>query len=65
MHGWGGTHLYLGGDEECRDADELQAVFADVLLSQHEAVEVVLSEIGRLSVEAVHFTHLHGDKDTV
>ena len=59
--GRGGTHLYLGGDEERRDAEQLQVLFADVLLGQHEAVEVVLSEVGRLPVEAVHFAHLHTD----
>ena len=59
--GWRGTHFYLGGDEERRDAEQLQVLFADVLLGQHEAVEVVLSEVRRLPVEAVHFTHLHAD----
>lgn len=57
-----GTHLYFGGDKERCDADELQVIFIDVLLRQHEAIEVVLSEVGRLSVEAVHLTHLHTHK---
>lgn len=58
------THLYLGGNEERRDADELQVVFVDILLSEHEAVKVVLGKVRRLSVEAVHLTHLprHSDK---
>lgn len=55
-----GTDLYLGGDEERSDANELQVVFVDVLLGQHEAVEVVLCEVGGLPVEAVHLAHLHG-----
>lgn len=56
--GRGGTHLDLGGDEERRDPEQLQVLFADVLLRQHEAVEVVLGEVGRLPVEAVHLAHL-------
>lgn len=53
-----GAHLDLGGDEERRDADELQVVLVDVLLSQHEAVEEVLGQVGGLPVEAVHLAHL-------
>lgn len=53
------TNLRLGGDEERGDAEELQTILVDVLLSQHEAVEVVLREVSRLPVEAVHLAHLH------
>lgn len=56
------THLYLWGDEERGDADELQDIFADVLLSQHVAVKVVLSQVRRLPVEAVNLTDLQTKK---
>lgn len=57
------THLYLGGNEERRDADELQVVFVDILLSEHEAVKVVLGKVRCLSVKAVHLTHLPRQSD--
>lgn len=53
------THLDLGGDEERRDAEQLQELLADVFLRQHEAVKEVLSQVRRLPVEAVHLAHLH------
>lgn len=58
---WAEPDLDLWGDEQRRDADELQIVFVHVLLRQHEAVKEILSQIRRLSVETVHLTHL---KDT-
>ena len=61
----GGTHFNLGGNEECCDADELQVIFVHVLLGQHEAVEVVLGEVRRLSLQAVDLTHLHQGAHTV
>lgn len=53
------THLDLGGDEERRDAEQLQKLLTDVFLRQHEAVKEVLSQVRRLPVEAVHLAHLH------
>lgn len=52
------THLDLGGDEECRDAEELQALLADVILRKHETVKEILCQVRRLPVEAVHLAHL-------
>jgi len=44
------SYLNLGGDEERGDADQLKVVLVDVVLRQHEAVKVVLGQVGRLPV---------------
>lgn len=56
------THLHLSSDEERRDTDELQVVLIDIRLSQHKAVEEVLSKIGGLPVQTVNLTDLDTNK---
>lgn len=51
-------YLYLWGYEERRYADELQLIFADVFLSDHEAIKDVLSQVKCLPVESINFTDL-------
>lgn len=58
----GRTHLHLGGDEERRDAQQLQMLLTDVLLRQHEAVEEILRQVRRLPVETVHLAHLRTNR---
>lgn len=52
------TNLHFGGDEEAGDADELQRGLQHVPLRGHEAVEVILSEVIRLSVQLVDLAYL-------
>lgn len=51
-------YLYLWGYEEWRYADELQLIFADVFLREHEAIKDVLSQVKCLPVESINFTDL-------
>lgn len=51
-------YLYFSSNEETGDADELQRRLEDVFLRGHEAIKVVLSEVVRLPVQFVDFTHL-------
>lgn len=51
-------YLHLGCYKETGYPDELQHVLLNVVLRQHEAVEVILSQVERLPVQSVGLTHL-------
>lgn len=51
-------YFNFGGDEEARDADELQRWLEDISLRGHEAIEVVLGQVVRLPMQFVHLAHL-------
>lgn len=55
-------YLDFGGDEESRDADELQPLLFRVVLGEHESVKEVLRQVERLSVKQISLTYLKGGK---
>lgn len=57
-----GLYLDFGGDEDSRDADELQPLLFRVVLGEHESVKEVLCQVERLSVKQISLTYLKGGK---